>query len=106
MIPPFTPTQSAIREWAALTRQILDQAQVIIDSFARVRRIAGYNPVDALIDGAEAGALIGDSGLTKEQAVTIRAVLLSFGVWLETPIVDVPAEGESITPIAVMSRRG
>ena len=97
---------SAISEWRLITGQILSQAQVLIDTFARVRRISAYNDLDALIDSAEAGAQVGDSGLTKEQAVAIRAVLASFGAWLETPIADIPVEGQSITPIALMSRRG
>ena len=107
MMPfPGGQKQSAIREWAALTTQILEQAQTLIDNFARVRRVAGYNDLDTLIDNTEAGQLVGDSGLTKEQAVTVRAILSSFGVWLETPLPDTPAPGASITPIAGMSRRG
>jgi len=107
MFPPMpTNSQSAIREWATLTGQILDQAQILIDNFSRVRRVAAYNDLDALIESTEAGAFVGDSQITKEHAVIVRAILGSFGVWLETPITDVPAPGESITPIAGMSRRG
>lgn len=106
MMPPAVGQQSAISEWAILTRQILDAGQQLVDSFSRVRRIATYNDLDALIEGTEPGQKIGDSGLTREQALVVRAVLHSFGMWLETPIEDTPEKGLSITPIAAMSRRG
>jgi hypothetical protein len=106
MMPPAVSQQSAIAEWAILTRQILDAGQQLIDSFSRVRRVATFNDLDALIEGTEPGQKVGDSGLTREQALVVRAVLASFGVWLETPIADVPEKGMSVTPIAAMSRRG
>jgi hypothetical protein len=106
IVPLPGQKQSAIQEWAMLTAAILDQAQTLIDNFSRVRRVAGYNDLDALIDATEAGQVVGDSQLTKEQAVTVRAILASFGAWLETPLPDTPAPGLSITPIAGMSRRG
>lgn len=108
MLPPGIPSTdlSAIQEWATLTRTILDQAQVLIDNFSRVRRVAAYNALDDLIDTTPAGELVGDSRLTKEQAVVVRAIMTSFGAWLETPMQNAPAPGESITPIAGMSRRG
>lgn len=103
---PQDPSQSAIREWQGLTTLILGQAQQLIDAFARVKRISEYNSLDDLIDAAEPGQLIGDSGLTKERAVVVRAVLASFGAWLITPLPDTPTEGQQITPLAAMSRRG
>lgn len=96
---------TAMQEWAQLTGQILNQAQLLIDTFSRVKRVAAYNGLDELIDSTEPGELVGGGPLTKEQAVVVRAVLGSFGLWLETPIADVPVVGETTTPIAALSRR-
>lgn len=102
---PQDPTRSAIREWGQITSLILGQAQTLIDSFARVRRISDYNNLDDLIDETAAGGQVGDSTLTKERAIVVRAVLASFGAWLVTPLEDTPEEGQSITPLAAMSKR-
>lgn len=101
--PPFNPAggdQSAIQEWAMLTKAILDQAQIIIDNFSRVKRLAMFNDLDALIDTTLEEDYVGDTRTTREEAIATRAVLNDFGVWLNTPLKEL-----GVPPIAVMSKR-
>lgn len=91
---------SAVREWADLNRALLDKAQDIIDAMARPRRLRLANAIPDLIKATPDREEVGDSGLTRERALSIDTMFLDFERWLDTPLPDV-----KLTPIQVLSSR-
>src|SRR6266498_5329956 len=85
--PVQTPQMSAIREWELLMRQIGSLAEAAVDATARPDRIWQINQLETLILATDHGALVGDSGYTREAALAARAFVQAFMAFANTPIV-------------------
>ncbi len=99
---------SAIQEWQALTNDIFDVAERQVDNTGRPLRIWTKNGLEALVRATAPGEMVGDSTLTREQALRRSAMFQSLLTWLNTPIaVGVDGNGDPITmsPIDLMSER-
>ena len=109
-LPPATAamTQSAIREWEGLMRQIGSLAEAAVDATARPERLWQVNQLGALILGTAHGAQVGNSGYTREAELAAREFVQAFLVWAETAlIVDTLEDGSHITmtPMQIITLR-
>ena len=108
-LPPAPGSQvSAIREWERLMREIGALAEQSIDLTARPERLWQVNQLETMILATDHGALVGDSGYTREAALAARAFVQAFMAFANTPIVidtlpdDTPIE---LTPLMILSAR-
>ena len=105
---PIGGQVSAIREWEALMRQIGALAEQALDlAQGRTERIFLINQLDAVIAATEHGAVVGDSGYTREAALAARAFITWFVTGSQVPIlIDTVGEQEIwMTPLQIMSAR-
>ena len=110
MTYPYMPASgtSAIREWATLVAQFRTSAETLLDSLNRPLRIWQRNQLEAFTAACAPGAIVGDSGLTKEQVTGANVHFQGLLTWLNTPVqIGVDAEGTPIlqSPIDFLSLR-
>ena len=108
MLPMSGQSLSAIQEWQLLSTAIFDAAERQVDSTARPLRLWQYGGLAEMVAATAPGAVVGDSTLTKEQAIQRAALFQSLLTWLNTPVqTSTDADGTPITetPIALMSAR-
>jgi len=97
-----------MREWERLMRQIGALAEQCIDLTARPDRLWLINQLEALILATEHGALVGDSGYTRESALAARAFVQAFMAFAMVPLtVDSLPDNTVIelTPMMILSAR-
>ena len=113
-LPPGTPQGaqvaplSAIREWEQLMRQIGAMVEQCLDATARPERLYLVNQLELQIEATAHGALVGDSGYTREAAKASRAFLMAFMQFAMVPLaVDTLENGDilALTPMIIMSAR-
>lgn len=111
---PYMPAagagQSAIREWAQLTSEILANLERNYDAIARPLRLWGSagNGLPELVAATAPDELVGDSDLTALQVNARNVVFGSLLQWLSHPHqIGVDAEGQPIiiTPLELLSQR-
>ncbi len=108
MLPPTFQSMSAIREWETLMRQIGAIAESAVDATARPERLWQVNQLEAVIEATDHGAIVGDSGYTREAALAARRFVQAFLAWSQTEIeVDQLPDGTPIlmSPMAIISLR-
>jgi hypothetical protein len=102
------PQQSAIREWEQLMRQLGADVERCIDATARPQRLWLVNQLEAVILATEHGAIVGDSGYTRESALAARVFVQAFMAFAMIPlVVDTLPDGTEITltPLMILSAR-
>lgn len=93
--------ESVFQEYERRYREIRTQAQSLIREIRDVETVRATNPeIEAAVEAAVDGALIGDSTLTKESAEQALLLLASFLAWGQTPV----AEGQPVA-MAIIYRR-
>ncbi|MEI8167001.1 MAG: hypothetical protein WCG26_11500 [Chloroflexales bacterium] len=111
MTYPYMPAPSgtsAIREWATLVTQFRTSAETLLDSLNRPLRLWERNKLADLTAACAPGALVGDSGLTKEAVTGANVHFQGLLTWLNTPVqIGVDTEGGAVlqSPIDFLSLR-
>ncbi len=106
--PATTTSQSAIQEWQGLVAQIMTQAEVLLDSINRPLRIWERNELADIVAATAPGQCVGDSTLTREQALARDVIFKSLLVWLQTPQEvgrDAADQPILLTPLDLLSKR-
>ena len=111
---PYMPTptpsagMTAIKEWAVLVTQFRTSAETLLDGLNRPLRLWERNKLADFTAACAPGAIVGDSGLTKEQVTGANVHFQGLLTWLNTPVqIGVDAEGAPIlqSPMDFLSLR-
>ena len=105
---PVSTGQSAIQEWQGLVAEIMSRAESLLDSINRPLRLWERNELAALVVGTAVGQCVGDSTLSREQALTRDVIFKSLLVWLQTPqevARDAADQPIMLTPLDLLSKR-
>lgn len=87
-----------VDEFEQAGRALLKEFEDVVDGIARPQRLFLAGGVKVLAEQAEAGAFVGNSGLTKEQILAWAELFAAFGVFLNTPL-----PGAKKSPAQVMT---
>jgi hypothetical protein len=80
-------TETAIQEFEALRGTVRASAQTLIRQITEVKDLLDANPqIAALAAEAEAGALVGNTGMTKEAVLLGIALIGSYLAYIESPL--------------------
>lgn len=85
--------QSSVDSMGVLAEQLIPGVDKALDIYA-------VNQLEAEISGTEAGALVGDSTLTKEAATVYVELMNAFSAFLTKPL------GSGLTPKQIVRLRG
>jgi hypothetical protein len=93
-------TSAPSQQWYAMIGSVVGGAITVVETLTRAALVYDANEIEQLIADATAGHAVAGSTMTKEQAQALHLLITSFGVYLNTPMVE-----GGLKPINVLYRR-
>jgi len=85
---PLPENASGEQRWFEMIVGSVATAITVVETLQRAAMVFDANGIQAMIEAAESGHAVGDSLMSKEQAQALGLLISSFGVYLQTPMVE------------------
>ena len=99
-LPMTLDTSAPSQQWYTMIGAVVGGAITVVETLTRAALVYDANEIQALIDDTEDGHAVPGSTMSKEQAQALHLLIVSFGAYLNTPMVE-----GGLKPINVLYRK-